>query len=354
MYSKTTGEIAEMVGGCCCGRPDVEITGVASLKQACEQDISFVRTEEALSEASVIRAGAVIASQTIEGYQGAAIVCEDPEDAFRCVLLDYEKAVLPRPTGVSDLATIAPSASIGKGAAVGSFAVIEGGAVIGEETVVYPLVYVGYRARIGKRTVIYPHVTVRDGVQIGDDCIIHPNAVIGNDGFGYIQRDGRYLRLPQMGGVEIGNGVEIGALTTVNRAMLDQTVVEDDVKIDDHSHLAHNVRVGERSLLVAYAKLAGSVRIGKGVLVAEDVGISDHVAVGDGAILAGGSGIHNNVPPGAVMWGYPARSMGEQRRIFALLGKLPDMHKKIRTLEKEVEALRSLMTQRPSDHEARD
>ena len=340
MVELTAAEIAQSVSGQLHGPADVVIAGVAGLGKAGGQELSYVKDKAHAAAAAASGAGAIISPFPLPGYKGAVIICEDAELAFCRVLTMFAAARLHRPTGVSSLACVSDRAILGRNVAVGQFSVIEDRAVLGNDVVVYPLVYVGRGAKIGNRTVLYPQVSVLEDVQIGSDCIIHCSVVIGEDGFGFIQREGKHVRLPQIGRVRIGDNVEIGSLVCVHRAMLDETVVEDGVKIDSHSHLAHNTYVGAHSLLVAYAKLAGSVTLGKGVLLAEDVGINDHVTVGDGAVVAGGAGVRKDVEPGQTVQGYPARPIQQQRRIYALQGKLPDMFSRLRELEKQVESLR--------------
>ncbi|MEF8788052.1 MAG: UDP-3-O-(3-hydroxymyristoyl)glucosamine N-acyltransferase [Planctomycetota bacterium] len=342
----TADEVCRMVDGQLHGDPDEAITGVASPEQAAGGDLAFIADEEQADEAAECRASVLLAPCAVDGFDGALIVCEDPEMAAREVLQQFAEERFEPPSGIDDDARIADSAQVAAGAAVGSGAVIGPHVKIGEGAVIYPLAYVGPRSRIGPRTTVYPHVTIREDVEVGRDCIIHSNTSIGEDGFGFIQRDGEHLKMPHVGGVRIGNEVEIGALVTVHRAMLDDTVIQDGVKIDAHSHVAHNCRVGAGSLMVGYSKLAGSVELGEGVIMAEDSGVNDHVTVGDGAIVAGGSGVKSDVEAGEAVWGYPARPMGQQRRIWALQGRLPDMHKKLNRLEKEVKELRSRLDDR--------
>jgi len=323
MLKLTAAQIAESVSGELHGPADVVISGVASLQKAGNEELSYLKDERLVDAAAASGAGAIISPCPVPGYKGALIICKDAELAFCRVLTRFAEDRLRRPTGVSGLACVSDRATVGRNVAVGQFSVIEDDAVLGADVVVYPLVYVGRGAKIGDRTVLYPQVSVLEGVEIGSDCVIHCNVVIGEDGFGYIQRGGRHIRLPHLGRVRIGNDVEIGSLVC-----------------DSHSHLAHNTHVGAHSLLVAYAKLAGSVTLGKGVLLAEDVGINDHVTVGDGAIVAGGAGVRKDVAPGQMVQGYPARPIQEQRRIYALEGKLPQMFKRLRELERQVDLLR--------------
>ncbi len=336
----TAEEVCRMVDGELHGDPEEAITGVASPGAASDGDLAFIADEDMAEEAAGSGASVLLAPGPVDGFGGVLIVCDDPEMGAREVLQKFAAERLEPPEGVSTDARIADSARVAEGAAVGHGAVIGPHAKIGEGAVIYPLAYVGPRSRIGPRTVVYPHVTIREDVEIGRDCTIHSNTSIGADGFGFIQRGGEHIRMPHVGSVRIGDEVEIGSLVTIHRAMLDETVIEDGVKIDSHSHVAHNCRVGPGSLMVGYSKLAGSVELGEGVIMAEDSGVNDHVTIGDGAVVAGGSGVKSDVEPGEAVWGYPARPMGRQRRIWAIEGRLPDMHKKLNRLEKEVKELR--------------
>ena len=336
----TADEICRMADGELHGDPEEAITGVASPEHASKGDFAFISDEEMAAEAADSGASVLLAPCAVDGFEGTVIVCDDPEMAARDVLQQFAEERFVPPSGISGAARIADTADIGEGAAVGSGAVIAPHARIAEGAVIYPLAYIGPRSRIGPGAVVYPHVTIREDVEIGRDCIIHSNTSIGEDGFGFIQRGGGHVKMPHVGSVHIGDEVEIGSLVTVHRAMLDETVIEDGVKIDSHSHVAHNCRVGRASVMVGYSKLAGSVELGEGVIMAEDSGVNDHVTVGDGAIVAGGSGVKSDVEAGEAVWGYPARPMDQQRRIWALQGRLPDMHQKLNRLEKEVRELR--------------
>jgi len=346
MVEFTTGELARMVGGRLIGPPDVTVRDVRELDEAGPGDLAFLRTAQHKAQAEACRASAILTPFPLDRYGGAMVVCDDAEAAMATVLEAVAERRYPAPEGISPLASVSPEATIGDGVAIGALAYVGPGAAIGEGAVIFPQVYVGPNCRIGARTVLHAGVRVHDGCSIGDDCIIHYNAVIGAEGFGFLQRGGRHVKLPQVGTVRIGDRVEIGAVTTVDRATLEATVIEDGVKIDNHCHIAHNCHIGPDCIMAGGSKLSGSVRLGRGVMVAPDVGVKDHVTVGDGAILATGAGVHADVPPGQVLLGYPARPISEQRRIFATLPRLPEMHRRLRALEKAVEALRSSLERR--------
>jgi UDP-3-O-[3-hydroxymyristoyl] glucosamine N-acyltransferase len=332
-------ELAAMVGGRLVGPGDVVVENARTLEGAGSRDLAFLRSPDGQAKAAACRAALIITPVELAGFAGAQIVCEDAELAMATVLEALAAQQSAPPDGVSPRAFVSPSAALGKGVRVGDGAFIGGGTVVGEGAVIYPNVYIGSDCRIGARTIIYANGSIHDRVRIGDDCVLQYNAVIGAEGFGFLQREGRQIKLAQVGTVIIGNRVEIGALTTVDRAMLDATVIEDGTKIDNHCHIAHNCHIGPDCIMAGAAKMAGSVTVGRGVILAEDSGISDHVSIGDGAIIGARSGVHSNIGPGEVVLGEPARPIGLQRRLFALIARLPQMADRLRTLEKKLEEL---------------
>lgn len=333
-------QLAGILGGRLVGRGDVTIDNVRGLDRADEGDLSFLREPRREPDALKCKASVLVTPVEVEGYGGTQIVCADPDMAMVTVLEAFAQERFPRPSGVSPRASVSPSVRLGRHVAVGDYAVIGEGTVLGDGAVIYPHAYVGSGCRIGARTVLYAHVSVHDRVVIGEDCIIRYSAVIGSDGFGFIQRGGRNVKLPQAGTVRIGNRVEIGSLSTVDRATMDETVIEDGVKMDSHCHVGHNCHVGPDCIMAGDAKLAGSVRLGRGVVCAERSGVSDHVTVGDGAVLGAAAGVAADVPAGAFVHGMPARPAAQQRRIWALLGRLPQMAERLHQLERELEALK--------------
>ncbi|MDP6107758.1 MAG: UDP-3-O-(3-hydroxymyristoyl)glucosamine N-acyltransferase [Candidatus Brocadiia bacterium] len=345
MMSFTTQQIAELAGGELHGGGDVRIGGVHSLDAAGQGDLAFVTGGKMHAAAARSAAGALLTAELVDGYDGPQIVCGDPELSVAKLLEQVHELELPRPEGVSEAASISPGARLGRGVSVGACAVIEEGAVLGDEVTVYPLSYVGRGSRLGARTIIHAHVTVYAGVQVGEDCILHSGCVVGADGFRYIQREGRSVKLAHVAGVRIGSGVEIGANACVDRGMVEDTVIGDGVKIDNHCNVAHNCSVGDHTIMAGYARLAGSVRVGQGVMMGADARVVDHMDIGDGVKMAAGTTVLKNAEPGAVLLGTPAYPAREGMRILAMQSRLPDMHRKLVALQKEVEEIKARLAE---------
>lgn len=211
---------------------------------------------------------------------------------------------------------------------------VEDNAQIGDQTILYAGVYVGQQVKIGANCVIYPHVSVRERVIIGNRVIIHNGAVIGSDGFGYASVAGMHQKIPQIGTVVIEDDVEIGANVTIDRARFDKTMIGRGTKIDNLVQIAHNVVIGENSIIVAQAGISGSTVIGKNVTVAGQAGIVGHISIGDDAVVAAQAGVTKSVPPRTCVSGYPAKPHNVAKRINAYVQRLPELFLKVSEIEK--------------------
>ncbi|MFW6280191.1 MAG: UDP-3-O-(3-hydroxymyristoyl)glucosamine N-acyltransferase [Planctomycetota bacterium] len=339
MWNKKASEIAELVDGELRGNPDIILSGVAGIEEAGGQDLAFLADQKYEDAAKESAAGAMLVERALEGWDGTQILCADPELAFARVLRSIRQDRFPVPEGISPEAVISAEAEVGEEVAVGPHSVIESGAEIGDGVKIYPLCYVGHEVKIGAGTILHPGAIISDGVRMGRECVVRPGAVVGDDGFGFIQRENESYRMQHVAGVEIGDCVEIGGLSSIDRGMIADTVIGDGVKMDKHCHVAHNCTVGDNAILAGYARMGGSCNVGAGAVLAADVRLSDHVDVGDGAVMAAGTGAPKDVEAGETVWGMPARPIHEQMKITALTGRLPELHRKIRELEKKVEEL---------------
>jgi UDP-3-O-[3-hydroxymyristoyl] glucosamine N-acyltransferase len=336
----TVSEIAGLVGGEVRGDGRTTVSGIASLEAAKPEHIAFV-TPKSLEHAARTRAGALIASQPVEGFHGPQIIVKgDPYLAFLPLMQAVEREYQHFPKGIHPTAVVEDGAQIGEGVALGPCVVICAGAQIGPRTVLSAHAYVGAESVLGADCLVYPNVTIRERVRIGDRAIIHPGTVIGGDGFGFRPVGGKHVKVPQVGTVQIGDDVEVGCNCTIDRATMDTTVIGNGVKMDNHCHIAHNCQIGDNSILVAYARIGGGTVLGKNVTLAEDVGVTDHVRIGDGCVVAGTGKVSKDLPPGAVVWGSPAQDIRREMRERAACRKAPEMWEDLRKLKHDVERLK--------------
>ncbi|MDR4508408.1 MAG: UDP-3-O-(3-hydroxymyristoyl)glucosamine N-acyltransferase [Candidatus Brocadiaceae bacterium] len=330
----TLKQIESIIGGILYGEDDTVITGIASVENAKKGDITFIKDETLIPQALTSQASAVVVHRQIQELKKPQIVIENTFLNFIKLMEVIAGEFFKCPREKHSTAIISKNAILGKGVSAGAHVVIGDHVTIGNNVTIYPNTVIGKESRIGDDSIIHANVVIREGVVLGKRVIIHSNSVIGDDGFGYLQIRGKHRKIPQIGTVEIGDDVEIGSMVTICRAALDKTVIGNGVKIDNHSHIAHNVTIGDNSMLIAYAKVAGSTKIGKNVMIAEDVGITDHVTIGDNCILGGGSNVYKNLKPGSVVWGSPAKALNEEKRIQVIIKKLPEMYHVMRKFMK--------------------
>lgn len=338
----TLAALAQLTGAAIRGNPETAILGVAGLHNARPGEIALAADPR---YAGLVARTAATALVVGEGFDPAAttlplLIAAEPLRAFETIADFLCPPPAAYPAGIDPSAVVAGDAAIGPGVAIQAHCVVESGASIGAGTVLRPLVFVGRGARIGEHCVLHPHVAVLDRCIIGNRVILHSGVVIGADGYGYETRDGVHHKLPQRGIVEIGDDVEIGANSTVDRARYGRTLVGAGTKIDNLVMVAHNVVIGEHSLLVAQCGIAGSTVLGRRVTVAAQAGIAGHLELGDGAVVAAKAGVMRNVPPGKAVLGIPAQEIEKERQSLVLHQKLPELMKRLRGLEQAMEQLR--------------
>ncbi len=331
-------QIAELVSGEIVGDPDTIVSGVSSIDDARPGDLVFAESPKHLSIAQQSAAAAVLTRHQPENPAKPMVMVPNPRLAFSRVLQMFAPAVKEQP-GIRPTAYVAPGASVSPEACVGHCAYIGERAVIERGAVISPFTYVGDDVTVGEDSFLYPHVVVYPGTRIGRRVNIHAGSVIGADGFGYNPSESGHQKVPHIGGVIIGDDVEIGSCVTIDRARTGFTEIGAGTKIDNLVHVAHNVRIGRNCIIIAQVGISGSCVIGDGVLLAGQVGIKNHVKVGDGAQVAARAGLISDIPPGAKIAGYPARPYGEEMRIWASLTRLPEMVKQVRALEQRVAEL---------------
>ncbi len=343
MLELTAREIAIIVGGEVIGQDSLAINGVATLGKAEQNHLSFLSNDKYRS--AVISSSARIVLVPLDFSEipqdnRAWIKCSDSSASFSLITARFAPPPRIPPSGRHPSAVISETAKIHPTAHIGANATIEADVTIGENSIVEAGCFIGYETTAGAGCRFYPNVTIRERTRIGNNVIIHSGTVIGSDGFGYIPDPKGHRKIPQVGNVQIDDDVEIGANVTVDRARFDRTWIKNGVKIDNLVQVAHNVVIGENTFIVSQAGVSGSVEIGKGVILAGQVGISGHVTIGDGATIMGKAGVAKDVGPGETLMGIPAVARSQFWRQTAYIQKLPELAKKIKTLEKEIQALK--------------
>ncbi|MGI9306314.1 MAG: UDP-3-O-(3-hydroxymyristoyl)glucosamine N-acyltransferase [Gammaproteobacteria bacterium] len=318
-------EIANRFGGEVRGDSSVRIDGVASLDGAGGRQIAFYESDAHRTKLRQSRAGAVLLSEALaDSADCPRWVVRGAPRLYFARLAEWLNRAAPPASGISARAEVAPDANIGKNIHIAPMAVVESGAVLGDNCIIGPGAVVGAGAHIGEFSVLKARAIVYAGVIIGRRCLIHSGAVLGADGFGFVRgEDGAQVKIPQLGGVRLGDDVEIGANSAVDRGALDDTIIGNGVKIDNLAQIGHNVRIGDNTVVCGCAGIAGSARIGKNCMIGGKAGIVGHLTIGDGANIAGGSLVTRDVAAGTMVSSVlPAMPAREWRRFAATLRRL--------------------------------
>ncbi len=320
-----------------CGSGKTEILRVAPIESAGPGDLTFVANPRYARYLASTKASAVIVPPDAPEPPIPFLRTPEPYLAFARAIECFYQAPVPEP-GIHPTAVIAASACIGEGASIGAYSVVSKGVRIGTEAVIGAHVVIYPEVTIGDRFVAHAHVTVRERVRIGSNVVLHSGSVIGSDGFGYVPtRDGSIHKLVQAGDVVIEDDVEIGANTTIDRAAVGSTVIRRGAKIDNLVMIAHGCDVGEHSMLAAQVGLSGSTHLGRWVRMGGQSGAAGHLTIGEGAQVAAQSGVPNSLAPGAIVGGTPAVDGVLWRRISAALVRLPELLRRVRRIERQLE-----------------
>ena len=341
----TPQTVAALVLGRLAGDPDTTLKGVADIGQAEPGDLVFAESEKFFALALRSPASAILTTPQAAGAQAASDAPAKPlifvENA-RLAFVQILEALAPKLSsapGVHSSAIVDATAEMDASVSIAAHVTVGANVALEPGVVVMAGTRIGDGVRVGAGTVLHPNVVLYPGVTVGKGCILHAGCVIGADGFGYIPVGYVLRKVPQLGTVEIGDGVEIGANTCIDRAKTGVTKIGAGTKIDNLVHVAHNVTIGPSCLLIAQSGIAGSVTLGAGVILAGQAGVKDHVTLGDGARVGAQGGVIGDVSPGVTVSGYPARPHGEKMREYAATASLPDALKRLRVLEKRVAEL---------------
>ncbi|MBX3345199.1 MAG: UDP-3-O-(3-hydroxymyristoyl)glucosamine N-acyltransferase [Nitrospira sp.] len=334
----TVRELHEYVGGELIGSPEATVTGVASLDQAGPQDLAFVTSERHLKSPQTATIGALLVGRRLVDCPCPQIVVDNPAYAFARAAQHF----FARPTrvrGVAEGITRGDGVMIGADASIWPGVTLGDRVTIGTRVTLYPGVFIGDDSVIGDDCLLYPNVVVREGCRIGARVIIHSGTVIGSDGFGYVQYQGRHQKIPQLGGVVIEDDVELGANVTIDRATFGDTVIKRGSKIDNLVQVAHNVVVGEHNILVAQVGIAGSTTLGRYVMVGGQAGLADHLQIGDQVMIAAKSGVTRSLEPNQIVSGAPVMPHTTFLKAQAVIPQLPEIRQRVRELEERLAAL---------------
>jgi UDP-3-O-[3-hydroxymyristoyl] glucosamine N-acyltransferase len=329
-------EIAELVQGEIEGENTINIHGVAKIEDAGIGEITFISNPKYAKHIDTTMASAVLVSKDFPATTRPVIRTNNPYLSFLKVLKVFHPPGETLAAGIHPSAIIDKTTKIAAQVRIGAGVVIDRDCKIGENVSIYPGVIIGRKVVIGDNTIIYANVVLRERVQIGSSVIIHSGTIIGSDGFGFAREGQQYHKIPQVGTVIIEDDVEIGANCTIDRATLGMTILHKGVKLDNLIQVAHNVEIGENTVIAAQTGISGSTKIGKNVMIGGQVGFVGHIEIGDNTTIGAQSGVSKSLPPNSVFFGYPARPIMQAKREEAALRKLPDLLKRISELEATV------------------
>lgn len=349
----TAEAIAAFLSGEVVGDKNVVVSNVAKIEEAKPDNLAFLSNPKYEEYIYTTNAGIVLVNKSFEpskAVNATLIKVNDAYEAFAS-LLDLYLAAKPKKKGVSAAAHVAQGAQVDMteqedcACYIGEFAVVENGAKIGRNAKIYPHVYVGDNVTIGDNVILYSGVKIYENCVIGSNVIVHSGAVIGADGFGFApMEDGTYRKIPQIGNVVIEDDVEIGANVCIDSATMGSTVIRKGVKIDNMVQIAHNVVVGDNTVMASQVGIAGSTRVGRNVMIGGQVGIVGHIEIADKVKISSKSGVSNSiVKEGEVVMGNPSMNGISFHRSFAVYKQLPDLRNKVLRLEKELECMKGAM-----------
>jgi UDP-3-O-[3-hydroxymyristoyl] glucosamine N-acyltransferase len=345
---KRLKELAEWVDGTVIGDGEVEISGVASIEEARAGEITFLANPKYLPKLDETRASAVIVSKEVTQADKSLLCVTNPYLAFAKILILFSHKPY-QSKGIDSNAWVSPTATLGKDLTLSPFVYVGDRCSIGDRVTLYPGVYVGEDSSIGEDSILYPNVSIYPGTAIGKRVILHSGVVVGSDGFGYVKEGKRNVKIPQIGRVEIEDDVEMGANSTVDRATFGKTIVQRGVKIDNLVQVAHNVVIGEDSILCAQVGISGSTKIGSNVTLAGQVGVVDHIEIGDNVLVGAQAGVTHRLPGNQGYVGSPAMPHREFLRVNAVFSRLPEMRKTLIEIEKRFKKIEEALSSKEKE-----
>lgn len=339
----TAEQIASVIGGKIEGDKDAKVRTFSKIEEGVEGAISFLSNPKYTHYIYDTKSSVVIVNEDVELEGTVAPTLIRVKNAYESIaqLLQIYEASKPKKTGVSPQAYISPTAKLGKDCYVGPFACIGDGTVIGDGCQIYPHAVIGDNVKMGNNCILYPNTTVYQGCKIGNNVTLHAGSVIGADGFGFAPNADGYDKIPQIGIVTIEDNVEIGANTCVDRSTMGSTVIRKGVKLDNLVQVAHNVEIGENTVMSAQVGIAGSTKVGSWCMFGGQVGIAGHITIGDKTFLGAQSGVPGSLKGGEELIGTPPMNPRNYFKSQAIFRRLPDMYKELEALKKTIEELKS-------------
>ncbi len=341
----SAAQITALINGKIEGDANASVSSFGKIEEAQPDQLAFLANPKYEDYLYSTKASVIIINDSLQLRQpvtATLIRVPDPYSAFAALLGTYQEMMQQQLVGVQDPSYISKSASYGQNVFIGAFTYIGENVTIGNNTKIYPNVYLGNNVKVGDNSIIHPGVKVYHDCMIGNNVIIHAGTVIGSDGFGFApQADGSFQKVPQIGNVVIEDNVEIGANTTIDRATIGSTIIRSGAKLDNLIQIAHNVEIGNSTVVAAQAGISGSTKVGKGVMIGGQVGIVGHINIGDGAKINAQSGVSKSIDAGKAVTGSPAHDYTSTLRSQAISRNLPELEKRIKELEAIVRQLLS-------------
>lgn len=341
--SFTAQQIADFLKGTIEGDPNVQVSDFSKIEEGKPGSLSFLANPKYTNYIYTTDSSIVLVNSDFVADKPvkATLIRVFNAYAALAMLLDMVEKSKPKKKGIEPMSFVAESAKLGSDIYVGAFAYIAENTTIGNDTQIHPQVYIGEGCTIGNNTILYPGVKIYPGSKIGSNCIIHAGAVIGSDGFGFAPEGDIYKKIPQMGIVIIEDDVEIGANTTIDRAVMDATIIRQGVKLDNLIQIAHNVEIGANTVMASQVGVSGSTKIGEHCMFGGQVGLGGHITIGNNVNIGAQSGIISNIKDDAKIMGAPAIPVKDFFKSSIIFPKLPGMYRQIAQLEKEIQQLKA-------------
>ena len=341
----SAAQITALIKGKIEGDANASVSSFGKIEEAQKGQLAFLANPKYEDYLYSTKASVIIINDSLQLKQpvpATLIRVPDPYSAFAALLSTYQKMMQQQLVGVQDPTYISKSASYGQNVFIGAFSYLGENVKVGNNTKIYPNVYLGNNVNVGDNSIIHPGVKIYHDCMVGNNVIIHAGTVVGSDGFGFApQADGSFQKVPQIGNVVIEDNVEIGANTTIDRATIGSTIIRSGAKLDNLIQIAHNVEIGNSTVVAAQAGISGSTKVGKGVMIGGQVGIVGHINIGDGAKINAQSGVSKSIDPGKAVTGSPAHDYTSTLRSQAISRNLPELEKRIKELEAIIRQLLS-------------